>query len=250
MSFNPARMVQTGQAPIRQRRLEPGSGIRHSSLLDKNGPQGITPSDIAKRVPTESGWRVTQFKGQDFEIIYEFMCARNSTGLMVHREKSRSVRVLSGELYAHVDKVQFRVGKDEVVNFDMNVPYMMASSGTFDVELLIVQSAGYDEALELIDPDAKVCNTETTMILPTEQESLTRVPSTAGMKAAEKMKKKRELLDKTRTAGMMGDEFKVVDEDGEVVVRKTRRVKPGFTAANTVGVNPRPLTDAELLAQE
>ncbi len=98
MSFNPARAA--GKDLRRKNRVRnPHAGIKQSTILAKQGSKMVLTSESQKRESTASGWKITEFKGKTFEVVFYYICARNSTGIIKNEKYDRSIRVLAGHVY-------------------------------------------------------------------------------------------------------------------------------------------------------
>lgn len=167
MSHNPARTAG-GVRPKRQRRLDPRAGVKASDIRARYGPQAATVDDVRQKVNTPRGWRVEIHKGDQFEMLYEFICARNATGIVVNREHDRAIRVLGGEIYLTIGKEIIPLRQGESYSLEAGLEYQLATSGSFDSEVMFCQGPNYEETLEqLSEPQAINSN----MHLPMPQEA-------------------------------------------------------------------------------
>lgn len=157
MSYNPDRHGP-GRQPVRRKPLAPpkGSGVRHSTIVSKQGLQAVTIDDVRNKVNTPRGWKVQQFKGPDFEVIYEFICARNSTGRIKNEEADRSIRVLAGRLFLTIDGeiIELRAGMSGSIA--RGKEYEMATAGDTDAEVVFCQGPDYEGNVEVLSESTAI----------------------------------------------------------------------------------------------
>lgn len=156
MSYNPARAngrPVAASIKARQRVPVPGSGVRHSQIAQREGPRGVNVADIRNREDTARGWRIVTFKGDDFEMIYEYICARNHTGLIKNEKQDRCFRVLAGMVFVTFGEETIQVQTGQGHALPKGVEYALATSGSSDAEILFCQGADYDKnATQISDP--------------------------------------------------------------------------------------------------
>jgi hypothetical protein len=155
MSYNPARVSQTGGAARKNRSYNPHAGRKHSQIVSPSGPSSVRFADYNNRKDTPFGWSISIFKGKNFEVEYQFMCARNASGKLCHPTKDRCIRVLGGRLFVLIGEETVTVDTHQAFTVEAGVEYMLATSGTGDVELLICQGADYEQDLtHVTQPEA------------------------------------------------------------------------------------------------
>lgn len=147
MSHNPNRVAGNNGVRRVVRRYDPSLGHRRAR---GGGPQGIDLADLQKREATGRGWRVVAFKGDEFEVIYEMIAARNATGVIKHEEADRLVRVLRGQLYATMDGTIVTIRSGQFLELPKGTTYELSSEVADDVEVLFCQGAGYEEGVEVV----------------------------------------------------------------------------------------------------
>ena len=237
MGYNP-RIHGTGEHAGRKRprHFDPRAGARHTTVVGQRGPVGISPVDIQNKVSTSSGWRISYYEGDTFEVYYELICARNSIGRVKHPSKDRCVRVLSGKLFIVSDgKIDSAVA-NQVCSFPKNVEYEFASSGESDVEILVIQESGYAKDLEQITPSEAVNSHAVTPFLD-HQPSLPKVSSERAEAEAARLREAR--MTKNREKRQRSPVPKRVNDTTPVATMPTNR--PALTGQQVVGVNPRPI---------
>jgi len=158
MSYNPNRIANAGTQHRKPRHLDPYAGRKHSQIVSRSGPSSVRFSDFNNRKDTPHGWCIPAFNGKDFEVEYQFMCARNSTGRVRHPTKDRCIRVLAGQLFVIINDETVTVAPNQSFAIEAGVEYVMATSGTGDAEMLVCQGAGYESDLEHLGP-AEALNT-------------------------------------------------------------------------------------------
>lgn len=156
MSYNPARASGRPVAAVakaRQRIPVPGSGVRHSQIAQREGPRGINVADIRNRQETQRGWRVLTFKGDEFEMVYEYICARNHTGLIKNEKQDRCFRVLAGAVFVTIGEVTDQIQTGQSFAVPKDTEYVLATAGSTDAEVLFCQGADYDKNVtQISDP--------------------------------------------------------------------------------------------------
>jgi len=219
MSFNPNRVASTGGVARKQRSYNPHAGVRRSQIASRSGPS-VRFTDYANRKDTAYGWCISIFSGKDFEVEFQFMCSRNASGRLCHPTKDRCIRVISGRLFVLVGEETTPVDAHQAFTVEAGVEYMLATSGTGDVEILVCQSANYEKDLNHVTPPEAV-NVVANMG-PVRPDSETR-PHRDGSMAQQQ-------------AAQIAEE-RAQKRSGRTPV-KGRAPLPG---QQVVGVNPRPV---------
>ena len=222
--YNPARINGGGRAK-RSRIPNPHSGRKHSQIVARLGPQAVQFSDLQDKKATNYGWKILSFKGEDFEVEYQYMCARNNSGVVKHKTKDKCIRVLSGQMFVIIDKEAIPLRAGQTFAIKAGNEYALATSGTGDAELVVCQGSNYDEDLVLIHPSDAV-NPETNVPLIPPQaavESRSKRESSKAQQHAEtvavKQKKRR----------------------GERVPVKSDKRRPPLEGQQVTGINPSPI---------
>jgi len=156
MSYNPARAngrPVAASLKARQRLPILGSGIKHSQIAQREGPRGINVADIRNREETARGWRVLTFKGDEFEMVYEYICARNHTGLIKNETQDRCFRVLAGVVFVTIGEDTDQIQTGQGFSILKGTEYALATAGTTDAEVLLCQGTDYDQkVIQVSDP--------------------------------------------------------------------------------------------------
>jgi mannose-6-phosphate isomerase-like protein (cupin superfamily) len=174
MSFNPARMP--GVTKLNKSRAgDPYAGIKHSQINPQLGPEAVFADEAISRVKTEYGWKLHQFTGK-FEVQYRYVLAGNSMGRQLHKKKSRHIRVLAGTLYVMSGGKTNKMGANQTVNILPEVEYVLASSGSGNVELLICQEADYEKDLIQVSPPESMRTEELMSLTPEAVAATVRKP--------------------------------------------------------------------------
>ena len=155
MSFNPVRAKNFYKNPSRRRRpADPRAGTKHSDIMRRQGVGLTVPG--TNRFGTGTGFASDVFKGKDFTVRSEVLHAGNATGFGFNQEGDRVYQVMRGNLFITVgndeggkDIVQIQTGGQFVAPRGMQ--YNVATS-TEDVELLIIETAGYDDTWDEQEP--------------------------------------------------------------------------------------------------
>ena len=155
MSFNPARAA--GKDLRRKNRVRnPHAGIKQSTILAKQGSKMVLTSESQKRESTASGWKITEFKGKTFEVVFYYICARNSTGIIKNEKYDRSIRVLAGHVYLTTNEKVIQLQMNQTFVAKKGSEYHLATDGVGDVELLICQGPDYEKSIEQVTPPGSV----------------------------------------------------------------------------------------------
>lgn len=236
MSYNP-RVHAVGATPYRKARrgFVTGVGIKHSAITSKHGPVGVSPVDVASRVATLSGWRIPYFSGDKFEIYYELLCARNSTGRIKHLTKDRCIRVLSGQLFVTNEGIVDQVLMNQVCSFPQGNEYEFASSGDSDVEILVIQEKDYELDLEHIT-EASV-NAKAVSPFVDVVPTVSRTSSEKAEIEAARLREER--IVRERNKGRRIPVPKKVNEVLSAAIAPSGR--PPLPGQQIVGVNPKPI---------
>lgn len=227
MSYNPARVdPQVRQRQAQQRRMNPHAGVKHSTIVGRDGPRGINVADIRNRQSTERGWRVLTFKGEDFEMVYEYICARNSTGQIKNEEQDRCLRVLAGMVYITIDGQANEIQTGQGFAIPKGMVYELATTGTTDAEVLFCQGPDYEKNIEQV---SKAVKTNTVNVVPEPKAAPVRTPrrKPQAQAAAEKIEAERaRRAAKKRQAAEPGT---------------PKDERPPLATQQVVGVNPSPV---------
>lgn len=217
MSYNPR--VHSSEGRVSRRPLPvPQAGRKHSTIAAKQGIIGVHTVDLNNRVTTMSGWRIPYFSGDQFEVYYELLCARNSLGMVKHPSKDRCVRVLGGHLFVTSDGEINTVLTNQVCSLKSGTAYELASSGDSDVEMLVIQAKDYEKDLEKItEPNSK---NSTPVVSVVERVVTPKTNSEAAKIEAERIKSLR------------------AERNNPVPKRPRRQPLPG---QQVEGINPRPV---------
>jgi len=155
MSYNPARTADTGGMARKNRSYNPHAGRKHSQSASLSSPSSVRFADYTNRKDTQFGWTISIFKGSQFEVEYQFMCARNASGKLCHPTKDRCIRVLGGRLFVIIGEDTLTVDTHQAFTVEAGVEYMLATSGTGDVELIVCQGNDYEKDLvHVTQPEA------------------------------------------------------------------------------------------------
>jgi mannose-6-phosphate isomerase-like protein (cupin superfamily) len=151
MSYNPnVHGKGNNKRKNKQRILHSKMGKRHSDIVKTAGPRGLSIADINSRKVTPYGWRIPYFEGDEFGMYYEFVCARNGTGIVKNDKHDKCVRVLEGALYITCDNEIRTLYAGQAISLPKGTEYELATSGDMDVELLVCQGPSYEDTLEQI----------------------------------------------------------------------------------------------------
>jgi mannose-6-phosphate isomerase-like protein (cupin superfamily) len=241
MSYNPHRHGTQAAQAKRQRNMNPHAGVKLSDIIARQGPQAATIDDYRGKVETPRGWRVEQFKGDTFEMIFEFICSKNSTGMIKHETEDRSLRVLGGELFVQINGTTARLRPGNAIAIPAGTEYSLATSGTTDAEVIFCQGAGYEDSLEqLSDP----CLNDVTRMLDVVEVDRALAPSTSdkARAQAERIEAERRQREAAKRSAQSGQQ---VQQSGgtsqEAVVAKTPPRRAPLTGQQVQGMSPRPI---------
>jgi hypothetical protein len=106
-------------------------------------------------------------KGDQFEMVYEYICARNATGIIVNPDHDRAIRVLGGEIFLTIDEKVISLKFGESYSLEAGVEYQIATSGSFDAEVILCQGPDYEESVEQIS-EPQAVNADMHLPLPSE----------------------------------------------------------------------------------
>jgi mannose-6-phosphate isomerase-like protein (cupin superfamily) len=155
--------------------------------------------DIRSRVATNRGWKITHFKGDAFEVIYELIAAGNATGKVKHETADRSFRVLEGGLYVLLDgQSPIEVRRNQAFSLPKGTEYELSSNTRADVEVLFCQGSDYEEGLEIIEEPHAVRSDPMTVI-PEAADRAPRVDGAKAQAAAAGIRRERMARQKART---------------------------------------------------
>ena len=164
MVYNPARANRNQKA---KRAPNPHAGVKHSDIVRRNGVGLNAPMSVSKE-NTKHGMSAPIFEAPGFSVRYETVFAGNNTGIGVSEEGDRTIRVLRGSLFVFFEdengvSIQYQIRADQHLNAPRGVRHGYATSGTEDVEILVVESADYKwtltgESVVTSAPDAVIAS--------------------------------------------------------------------------------------------
>lgn len=137
----------------RKRRHQPtkNDGLKHSEIVRQKGLGGAVTRSSAK-VKTKHGYATVSCQNTKFVVKHELMLAGNSTGLGSNDKGDKYIKILSGSLYVQRNGSQFtRCLTGTEIYLPRGETYCVATTGTEDADLLIVETANYDKTWKQIE---------------------------------------------------------------------------------------------------
>lgn len=244
MVYNPARAH--GAANKRKRHTPaPGSGIRHSDIIAKSGIRSVTLNDYKKKIVTDRGWKIDHFKGETYEMVYEFICSRNSTGLIKNPVSDRTVYVLSGQFYLTVSTQTTLFHSGQSFSIPKDVEYCLATDGHGDAEILFCQGANYEETLEKISSPS--LNAQSDVVFSGEISRPNRRENSIARKQAQMLAVQQAVREKSRNESITGKVAKAAQEVQDEVAERSRKTpitkRQPLPGQSVTGVSPKPVGD-------
>lgn len=235
MSYNPIRAAGKNNHSRTQRTPNPHSGTKHSDIIRRRGV-GKFATDSAKE-DNKHGFSSNVFSCESFVQRYVCLYAGNNTGMGVNKKGCRTIRVMAGTLYVtFVNKVKTTSDAGEVDVSDVadivackegqvtNLPkgtrYSLAASGTANVELLITETANYQDTWKELG-DASVNTPKSVTMVPPSSSRRPRGESKALQQA-------QRLSNKKGNAQVHAQ------------LETVRRTNDNINSSTHIGVNPRP----------
>lgn len=236
MSYNPTRAAG-GRNNRKDRKLDPHAGVKHSDIMRRKGV-GLHASS-SERIDTLHGFTTIDFSCESFVQRFACIYAGNNTGIGYTDDGDRVVRVQAGILFVtFLNKVKetFDDGDEEIrdvqeikqfqaghtVCLPKGTRYSLASSGTANVELLITETANYQDGWKELEA-ATVNTPESIMFVP---------PRVAAAQRRPRIESKAYQQAQQRRAGK-----KQVAAAAET---RRRSSNENVNSSTVVGVNPRP----------
>lgn len=147
MSFNPVRaknFYKTGRKRLPQ---QPHAGVKHSDIMRKQGLGATLPQH--QRVVTTTGYAALIHGGDGFTFRHQLLASGNASGVGVNAGQDRVYYVTRGVLYVIIqdengqqDYLQVQEGGN--FSAPAGVRHGIATSGTSECSLLIVEDSGYE----------------------------------------------------------------------------------------------------------
>lgn len=249
MSYNPDRQRAGTRLSQKVRRLDPRAGVKVSDIIKQRGPQAATLNDIQHKQNTLRGWKVVIHEGDQFEMVYEYICARNASGLIRHNSLDRALRVLAGELYITVGDEVAVLKSGDSYSLPAKLEYQFGTSGSFDTEVMFCQGPKYEDTLEQL-VDSEATNADLLLKLPNEvapqQTSFDPISRAKAQQHADKLaydRHRREIIRRQAASGKSTADLnsETVSSGSEVVKAPTSGRKAPLAGQQVVGVNPRPI---------
>jgi mannose-6-phosphate isomerase-like protein (cupin superfamily) len=232
MSYNPNIHGKEGKRVARRRQADPKAGKRHSDIVRAMGPRGTNIEDIRNRQSTPHGWKIPYHQGEEFEMYYEYLCARNGTGVIRNDEHDRCIRILVGMLFVTRDSQITTLYAGQAVVMEKGSEYELATSGDTDAELLVCQGANYAATVEQVTQPTKTnpVMTQGPKEAPSRDSRVDpeRAKQTALMMKADRERRKQPVQKKT-----------VVNELGQEVPAPSG--KAPLPGQSVIGINPKPV---------
>jgi mannose-6-phosphate isomerase-like protein (cupin superfamily) len=244
MSYNPDRHgPQAKPRNQKRQRLAPpkGSGITHSTIVSRQGIQAVTIDDVRNKVNTPRGFKVQQFKGEDFEVVYEFICARNSTGQIKNDDQDRSIRVLAGRIFITIDEEIADLHPGQSVSIARGKVYEMATSGTDDAEVLITQGPDYEDNIEVIS-ESKAFNAQAKTVFAADApQRPPRSNSDKAMEHAQRLLHQRRVRETRRRSNQQAQVPQQGPQQIPGVPQTPPSKRPPLVGQSVTGKNPQPI---------
>jgi mannose-6-phosphate isomerase-like protein (cupin superfamily) len=233
MSYNPNLHLKS-QNNRRPRVPDLACRQRNQTNFKRTSQVSVNLDDMSKKVTTLSGWKIPYSTGEQFEVYYELLCANNSTGMLKHETKDRCIRILSGKLFINVEGEISSFFANQVCNLNKGMSYELASSGDSDVEMLVIQTFGYDKDVKHLTQASAISSIQTTVSEQAVPERQLVRPSRDRSLIAAKIKQEEQLK------RMDPDSI-----DSSVPGMPRRKVgrpqRPPLAAQQVEGVNLRPM---------
>jgi hypothetical protein len=140
-----------------KRRLPDSRTIKkHSDIVRRNSSTLIVGGMHEK---TKTGYVVFGFSGKSFETYFEYMLSNSATPVVQHPTKDKTIRILSGILFASLrdgDILQEvkAVPGDELI-LKRGISYSLSTS-TEPVQLVVCQNSKYNTNLKVLDESSLV----------------------------------------------------------------------------------------------
>jgi len=241
--YNPTRMNPNAPGRNRQRRFDPHAGRKHSDIVAQQGPKCVFISDLAHRITTDRGWKIVHFSGDDFEVIYEYLCSRNTTGRIVHKDGDRCVRVMSGQIFIMVGGEQTVLRMGQAFSLPKGTEHEIATLGTEDAEVIFCQTKDYEDNIEQIT-EANARNTKMAVVLPTDRGAPQKISTEKARQAASRIQNQRQARERAISASLDSGQPKPLPKigaGGEEDIPMTAKARLPLANQNVTGSSPMPL---------
>jgi len=148
MSFNPVAAANFGKRRKQRKQALPRQGTKHSDIMRRNGLGTTLPMDA--RLYSRSGMAALLFSGKDFVVRGELLAAGNATSYGFNPKGDRMYLVRDGALFVTFEDAE---GNKQIKQFQSGssfsapagTKHCVGSSGTADVEILVIESAKYGD---------------------------------------------------------------------------------------------------------
>jgi len=246
MSFNPVRAASFGRNRGRGVRHanDPHAGTKHSDIMRRAG-LGVTVP-LSSREVTSSGFAAILMKSPTFTVRSELVAAGNNLGLGVHKTKNRMVLVRSGSLFVQTndevtqEAVLHRLQTGGHINLSAGTVHRIASSGTEDAELLIVEDTGYEQGFEYLEaPEVQGMSPHAVLAGGTPDAAVTT--TRRADQTIAKTQAVQNAVQRRRRAPRLGAGPTPAASDGAVGQRAPTTSPLNPNSTNVQGVSPRPM---------
>jgi mannose-6-phosphate isomerase-like protein (cupin superfamily) len=219
--------------------------------MKRQGLGGTVP--LEDRKPESFGFSAKVFEGDQFVMRSAVIAAGNNLGLGVNEESDRVFRVQRGTLFAYVvtetikdpdsgeesykqDILQVQEGS--LFRAPKGLKHSVASSGTADVEVLIIEGPNYDATWQALgEVTQRAAEGMITGVTPAN-------PVPVGSRRVEQQQRTREVAlaqaTKRNRRRQPRGPVTAANAAGQVAAPVGRNAADNANSANVVGVNPMP----------
>lgn len=235
----------------KRRPVDVHAGVKHSDIMKRAGLGGTVP--LEDRRQESYGFSAAVFNAENFTVRSAVIGAGNNLGLGVNPEADRVFRVQRGVLFAYVvtDTIIDQDSGEESYQQDIlqvqegslfraprGMKYAVASSGTADVEVLIIEDKDYDKTWQPLG-EAVMRPVSGMMTGATPSEPIPMGQRRTSDQARSRQVAAQQAARRQRRRQPRGP-VAAANAAGHVAPQIGANAATNANSANVVGVNPKP----------
>jgi mannose-6-phosphate isomerase-like protein (cupin superfamily) len=138
-----------------RKNIDPKTLKKHSSILHERSGSDVVV--LGFKEETKTGYMIPGHSGSKFVTFFEVMLPGSATGLYMHPEKERTIRILAGQGFVllqnkDVEGTQISVGPGDEVAFKPGVTYRISTTSITPLEMFVAQDKRYGDGLSVLEP--------------------------------------------------------------------------------------------------
>ena len=138
----------------RKRNIDPKTLKKHSAILSEQTGNDVVV--LGFKEETKTGYMIPGHAGNKFVTFFEVMLPGSASGMCMHPEKERTIRVLAGQGFVLLKgeedvETQIPIAPGDEVAFKTGVSYRLSTTSLVPLELFVVQDKRYGDGLVVVE---------------------------------------------------------------------------------------------------